>query len=197
MNNENAEKLEYYLRLPYTIEVIRGDAESGGWAARVVELPGCITAAETFEALGPMLEDAMRLWIATALEDRRPVPEPRDAQDYSGKFIVRVPRWLHRQITERAEQESISLNQYVSTALASAVSQPGGPQDAQSIKKDEIKAWIHEAVQQSVQALVEPRKGHQASPHAAGRGLAQVVRDNQDPYETRPPAAPDSAGKEP
>jgi antitoxin HicB len=155
MMSENKRSIDDYLQLPYTIEVVRGDAESGGWAARVVELPGCLTAAETFDQLEPMLEDAMRLWIATALEDRRPVPEPREEQDYSGKFIVRVPRWLHRQIAERAGQESISLNQYVSTALASAVSRPAGPTGAPPVGRDEVKTWVMDAVYQALQGLLE------------------------------------------
>jgi antitoxin HicB len=117
-----AKKLEEYLKLPYTIEIIQDfNEENPGWVARVVELPGCFTESDTFEGLQAMLEDAMRLWIATALEDGLPIPEPRDLDSYSGKFIVRVPKSLHRQLAEQAQREDISLNQYVSTVLAKAV----------------------------------------------------------------------------
>jgi antitoxin HicB len=34
--------LEYYLALPYTIEIIP-DVEDGGYVARVKELRGCVT----------------------------------------------------------------------------------------------------------------------------------------------------------
>ena len=77
MKQDNIEK---YLSLPYTIEVLRDEDENNpGWFARVVELPGCMTQGDTFEELGEMIEDAMRAWIETALEDGQPIPEPRPA----------------------------------------------------------------------------------------------------------------------
>ncbi len=116
--------LEEYLQLPYTIEVIRDSTpEDPGWVARVVELPGCMTQADTFDELGEMIEDAMRGWIGTSLEDGLEIPEPRPIETYSGKFIVRVPRSLHRMLAETAERENVSLNAYVSSALGLAVGQ--------------------------------------------------------------------------
>ena len=113
-----------YLNLPYTIEVIRDVGEEySGWVARIVELPGCMTQGDSFEELGEMIGEAMRLWIETALEDGQEIPEPRPAETYSGKFIVRVPRSLHRELVEAAERESVSLNMFVSTALGKAVGQ--------------------------------------------------------------------------
>ncbi|WP_042226876.1 toxin-antitoxin system HicB family antitoxin, partial [Paenibacillus popilliae] len=32
---------------------------------------------------------------------------------YSGKFNVRIPKTLHRQLAEQSEREGVSLNQYV------------------------------------------------------------------------------------
>jgi antitoxin HicB len=120
--------LEEYLALPYHIEVIRdNDEENPGWVARVVELPGCITQGDTFEELGEMIEDAMRGWIGVALEDGMPVPEPQPDEDYSGKFVVRVPRSLHRQLVEAAEREGVSLNQFVNVALGMAVGRASAP----------------------------------------------------------------------
>jgi antitoxin HicB len=120
--------LEDYLSLPYHIEVIReNDEEYPGWVARVIELPGCITQGDTFKELGEMVEDAMRGWIGVALEDGIPVPEPRPDEDYSGKFVVRVPRSLHRQMAEAAEREGVSLNQFINVALAMAVGRANAP----------------------------------------------------------------------
>lgn len=117
-------KVEDYLKLPYHIEIIYDDDEENpGWAARVRELPGCITQGDTFEELGEMIEDAMRGWISVALEDGIPIPEPAPDEEYSGKFVVRLPRSLHRQLVEAAEREGVSLNQFVNVALARAVEQ--------------------------------------------------------------------------
>lgn len=118
MSNKTVEE---YLALPYTIELIRETyPENTGWAARVVELPGCITQADTFEELGEMIDDAMRGWIEVSLEDGDPIPEPRLLDEYSGKFVARVPRSLHRDLVQSAERNGVSLNAFVNMALAQA-----------------------------------------------------------------------------
>lgn len=117
-----AKSIDDYLAMPYTIEVVREESEGySGWFARVVELPGCMTQADTFEELGGMIEDAMRVWIEAALEDGQTIPEPRPAEDYSGKFVVRVPKSLHRELVEAAEREGVSLNAFVNVALGRAI----------------------------------------------------------------------------
>ena len=68
------EKLEYYMSLPYTIEVIP-DPE-GGYVAKVVELEGCITQADTWEELKEMIEDAKRSWLEVAIEEGFEIPVP-------------------------------------------------------------------------------------------------------------------------
>ena len=112
---------EHYMNLPYTIEVKHDPASEWSWFARVVELPGCMTEAPTFEELGPMIEDAMRSWIEEGLEHGDPIPEPRDVGEFSGKVNLRMPRSLHRDLVRRAEAEGVSLNQYMTTALARSV----------------------------------------------------------------------------
>lgn len=110
--------LDYYMSLPYTLEV-RHDED--GWFAKVLELPGCMTWADTFEEVGPMIEDAQRGWIEDALEHGDTVPEPRGEESYSGKVNLRMPKSLHRDLAHRAEQEGVSLNQIMITALARSV----------------------------------------------------------------------------
>ena len=115
--------LEYYLSLPYTIEVIPDKDEEGQVTlfARVVELPGCMTEADDFTELGKMIEDAKISWLETALEDGQPIPEPRPIEGYSGKFVVRVPKSMHRELVEAAEREGVSLNTFVNVALSRAI----------------------------------------------------------------------------
>jgi antitoxin HicB len=114
--------IEDYLKLPYTIEVIRDESDGyTGWFAKVEELPGCMTQADTFDGLGEMIEDAKRAWIESALEDGVDIPLPRRAEDYSGKFVVRLPKSLHKKLVATANQEGVSLNTYVNVALSQAV----------------------------------------------------------------------------
>jgi antitoxin HicB len=111
--------IDYYMNLPYTIELQRDPEE--GWFVRVKELRGCMSQGDTAEEALAMIQDAMLAWLEVALEDDLPIPEPRSDEDYSGKFVVRVPRSLHRDLVEMAEREGVSLNQYINVVLARAV----------------------------------------------------------------------------
>jgi len=119
--------IEEYLKLPYTIELVQDLGE--GWFVRVRELPGCMSQGDTAEEALVMIQEAMSLWLEAALEDGLSIPEPRPVDDYSGKFVVRLPRSLHRELSELAEDEGVSLNQLVVSALAQAA---GRAQQARS-----------------------------------------------------------------
>ena len=113
--------IDYYVNLPYTIELQQFPDE--GWSVRVKELPGCMSQGDTPEEALTMIQEAMLLWLEVALEDDLPIPEPRPIEDYSGKFVVRVPRSLHRDLVESANREGVSLNQFINVALARSVDQ--------------------------------------------------------------------------
>ena len=68
--------LDYYLSLPYRMEIIR-DREEGGYTAVFPDLPGCLTCAETIEELVECANDAKKIWLAAALEDGIEIAEPQ------------------------------------------------------------------------------------------------------------------------
>lgn len=105
--------------LPYTIELRNFPDE--GCFARVKELSGCMSQGDTVAEAVANIQEAMQLWLEVALDHGDTIPEPRPDEDYSGKFVVRVPRSLHRELAEAARREGISLNQYINVALAQAV----------------------------------------------------------------------------
>ncbi len=109
----------YYMKLPYAIELRQND--DGTWFARIPELRGCMTEADTVEEVLELVRDAQREWVSACLEDGTPIPEPQDAQTYSGQFRVRVPRSLHEELAERAQCEGTSLNQMIVALLSRAV----------------------------------------------------------------------------
>ena len=103
--------LNEYLALPYRMEIVE-DRDEGGYVVSFPELPGCITCGETVESAVANAEDAKREWITAALEDGITVHEPDDLENYSGQFKLRIPKSLHRSLTEHAKREGISMNQY-------------------------------------------------------------------------------------
>ncbi|MCL4804481.1 MAG: type II toxin-antitoxin system HicB family antitoxin [Anaerolineae bacterium] len=114
---------EYFLGLPYTIEFVHDKSDPGRpvWFASVRELKGCMTEADEFEDAARQIREAMIEWIADAIDAGDSVPEPRNEDEFSGKFSVRLPRSLHRDLVRRAEDEGVSLNQYITSVLSRAV----------------------------------------------------------------------------
>lgn len=116
-NKKNILKgVEKYMKLPYTIELI--PEEDGTYFVKVKELPGCMSAGDTVEEAIEMIHDAMRGWLEVAIEDGLEVPLPDVVKKYSGRFVVRVPKYLHRNLAEQAKKEGVSLNQFVVSLLS-------------------------------------------------------------------------------
>jgi predicted RNase H-like HicB family nuclease len=113
------EEIKATLARPYTRELIKN--EDGTWFARIVEFVGCMTEGDTAEEAIENLEDAMATWVEAHLEDGDPIPPPLSTDQYSGKFLMRVPKTLHRELARRADLEGVSLNQYALVALSRCV----------------------------------------------------------------------------
>jgi predicted RNase H-like HicB family nuclease len=89
------------------------------WLAELLDLPGCMADGSSPDDALENLEEAKHLWIETQIEDGDEVPEPTQAHDYSGKFLVRMPKSLHFRLAMQAKREGVSLNQYVTSLLSS------------------------------------------------------------------------------
>ncbi|GHV29703.1 pilus biosynthesis protein HicB [Clostridia bacterium] len=108
-----------YLNLPYNISIRRiNDGSSSYYLATVQEFDGCQSTGETIESAAESLEETMEGWIETKLQNGFPIPHPFCAPEYSGKFVLRVPKTLHKQLATEAEREGVSLNQYAVYKLA-------------------------------------------------------------------------------
>ena len=102
--------LEYYLSLPYAVQLIP-EKEEGGFVAMFPDLPGCLSSGRTAAEAYENAEDAKRCWLEAALEDGVRISEPED-REYSGQFRIRMPASLHRQLASAARSEGVSMNQY-------------------------------------------------------------------------------------
>lgn len=118
------------LGLPYHVTV-RAEGESG-WSAAIEQLPGCEARGATPEEAVEHLRTAMESWLAAAVDDRRVVGAPkrrtgkrRAASSASGRFLVRMPSELHQQLAFAAEREHVSLNRFVTEALAASLAADG------------------------------------------------------------------------
>ena len=102
-----------YLDRPYHIIIQYITDESGSYYhATVREFEGCMSHGNTYIEAFENIQAAMEGWIETKLENGFMVPEPADENQYSGKFVLRLPKTLHARLAMEAEKEGVSLNQY-------------------------------------------------------------------------------------
>jgi len=105
----------------YSVYLIRlSEEDGGGWMADVPELKGCLADGDNPEEALDNLKSVIETWLEVAREDGMEIPEPRIYTDseYSGRFTLRVPRTLHRQLAQEAEMEGVSLNQFILSLIS-------------------------------------------------------------------------------
>ena len=121
---KNRKNLEYYLGLDYDM-VIRAIPEDmgGGYMAFIPELgeDTCVgdgdTTQEAVESLEVIRDFLIRKWFAEGVM----IPEPAPKKSFSGRFTIRMPASLHKELYESASRDGVSLNEYVVYMLSSAM----------------------------------------------------------------------------
>ncbi len=104
---------------PYRRELVPED--DGSWFVAIAELPGCISVGKTPQDAFEMIDAAMDEWLRVKLEDGDSVPKPFAEQQFSGRFIVRVGKSLHRELVSGAQRDGVSLNHFVTTSLSKSL----------------------------------------------------------------------------
>ena len=105
-------KLEDYLKLPYTYVIKKvKDETCEYYAGYIEEIYEAKTVGDTIDELYENLRECLILGVEERLKDGEEVPVPAETE-YSGKFILRIPKSLHKYLAESAKNEGVSLNQY-------------------------------------------------------------------------------------
>lgn len=112
---EKTKDLDYYMKLRYEVRILKSDT---GYFAEILDLPGCMTFCEEFDQLNEMIEDAKKTWFEMSIEDNTEISEPRKDRNFSGKFLLRLPKSLHGKLSNQAEEEGVSLNQHILNLLS-------------------------------------------------------------------------------
>ena len=124
MKNSKDKKIEKqvkeFLEFPYTFTIGKDKEhdEKEYFYVQVNELPGCASDGKSQEEALKNIKNAMYDWIETALLNGEKVPTP---EGFSGKFTVRIPPSLHRDLITKVNKEGVSINQFITTAIARAV----------------------------------------------------------------------------
>ncbi len=92
-------RVEDYMKLPYTRLVQEINNENGNYFyGKVLELDGCQSTGDTIEELYEGLSEAMEGYLEVKLENNLPIAIPEAVDNYSGKFVVRLPKSLHKRL---------------------------------------------------------------------------------------------------
>jgi predicted RNase H-like HicB family nuclease len=102
----------------YTYRVIWSE-DDGEFVGLCAEFPSLSYLAPTPEKAVRGILDVVADVVKDMKRSGEPVPEPLSCQHYSGKFVVRVPPEVHRELTVEAAEENISLNRLVNARLCS------------------------------------------------------------------------------
>jgi predicted HicB family RNase H-like nuclease len=94
------------------------DERDSVFVGRATEFPSLAAHGDTVEEALQEIRFIVEEVIRDLEEAGEPVPPPRADKSYSGKFVVRMPKSLHRALVEQAQSEGVSLNQLVVTRLA-------------------------------------------------------------------------------
>jgi antitoxin HicB len=95
--------------------------DEGEWLATIDALPGCTARGATPDDAIEQASEAMAAWLVTAKREGRDVPEPKTSQSHSGRLLLRMPQTLHAELARTAERENVSLNQFITDALAGSL----------------------------------------------------------------------------
>ena len=114
MNVDDYMKLEY----PYEVSPLPQD-EGGGVYVRFPDFGAAAAHGDgaTLQEALDEANEAKRLAIYFLIGDGQEVPLPGSSAAYSGRFSVRVRSSLHRKLAATAEQEGVSLNALINSAL--------------------------------------------------------------------------------
>ncbi len=163
---KNRKTLDEYLGLNYPMEVVE-DREAGSFFAEHPDLDGCMADGKTVEEAVKNLKAMRDLWIRARYEDNLDIPEPLPDEP-SGRLLLRMAPWLHARLLRLAQQQSTSLNQLITTALAEFI--------GRASYGDEIKQ-LQQTVERLETSIAQLKSFvlHQEATRAVASGLASNI----------------------
>jgi len=113
--DRNQKNLDYYLKLRYKVEITPiPEEDGGGYDASIPQLGRMAfrgygkTVDEALAHLKVVKRDLFERYLKKGVE----IPEPAiEEEKYSGRILLRIPFYLHKELAQLAKKENISLNQ--------------------------------------------------------------------------------------
>ena len=106
---------EIYDRYTYRISWTEDDKEYVGLC---IEFPSLSWLAKSPEAALKGIRAIVEEVLGDMIKNKETPPQPLSLRPFSGKFVVRIPPEVHRELAIRAAEEGISLNRFISSKLS-------------------------------------------------------------------------------
>ena len=101
----------------YTYRITWSEAD-GEYVGLCAEFPSLSWLAGSPEAALKGIRNLIGEVIADLKDSGEEPPQPLSTRSFSGRFVVRIPCEIHRNLTIKAAEEGISLNRLVSAKLS-------------------------------------------------------------------------------
>ena len=100
--------IDHYLALNYPVEIIKiPDNEGGGYMATIPQLGrnAFVGDGSTIDEAIQNLEEVKKDLFEDFLKQGIAIPEPKfeDEEEFSGRFILRIPKDLHRHLSIKSK----------------------------------------------------------------------------------------------
>jgi len=113
--------LDYYLKLNYKTEIIPiPKKEGGGFEASIPQLGryAFVGQGETPQEALEDLHETKKEYFEEFIEKGIKIPEPEEEKkEFRGEVLVRMPKFVHKELYMAAKENGISLNQYINILL--------------------------------------------------------------------------------
>jgi len=109
--------LSYYQSLRYKM-VWEYDNDDEVYFVKFPELSGCLAHGRTEQEALKMALKVKDEWLETAHAAGWEIPEPSVVAETTGRVTLRLPKYLHQRVIDRAEEEGISQNQLILALVA-------------------------------------------------------------------------------
>lgn len=110
---ENTPQVEQYL---YSVG---WSDEDDSFVARVAEFPSLAAHGDTQEEALREIKDVVGFVLKDLTESKDPIPEPFGKRSFSGRLVLRMPEYMHRQLAIEAMQQGISRRSIVESEIGS------------------------------------------------------------------------------
>lgn len=132
--------MENYKFTVYPIETSEGIE----WGVSFPDVPEVVGGGFTPQEAISEAQANLVIYFEYLKQQGEPIPYPKsnDLDNYSGKFLVRMAKSLHRKLDEMSKQEGISLNALVTGFLSEAV----GAREMRDVYSKEVKECLSNSV---------------------------------------------------